>query len=237
MRLCRTVFPIIIFSVCIHSGAVAQNTTLPELSMQGGRVYFELTSGSQHHAPSTPSQWSFRIGGGAETSIADIFATGRYSIAGIKHRKTYDLPQSLVTFLRIGTGWQFQNRYGRRIITPILSAAHVSDRIMQETGERSRSFDGWGIAPGIDIRHVVYNSFHPDHGTRSSVFWKTHFIQFEIHHAFTERTYTTAILSYNMFFNGFQLTLFSEYNNLDHGAHGWLVGVEIGFSWLHFRER
>jgi hypothetical protein len=237
MHLCRTFLPIIFMSLCLSPGAVGQNPTKPELSMQGGRIFYEMATGSQHYAPSSPSQWSFRIGGGADAIFGNIYATGKYSISGIQHRREYDFPQSLVSFLRFGTGWVFQDRYGRRTVIPTVSAAHVSDRIIPDAGESVYLFDGWGVAPGAEIRYVVLNSFHPDLGTRSSVFWKTHFVQFEIHHAFSERSYTTAVLSYNMFFNGIQLTLFTEYNSLARGARGWMGGIEIGFSWLRFRER
>ena len=209
----------------------------PELSMQGGRVYFEMSSGLQQPMPALSSQWSFRIGAGVNAIIGDFYTSSRYSMAGIRHIRDEDFPQSLVSFLRFGGGWMFQDRHARWTIAPMISAGHTSDRIMPETGRTELQFDGWGLTPGLEGRYVVYSSFDPDTPGGSSVFWGTHYIQLELHHILSERTYTVASLSYNILFDGFHLALNTEYNTLDQGARGWVVGLELGFSWFGYRVR
>ncbi len=208
-----------------------------ELSMQGGRVFFELASGSQQHAPAASSDWSFRIGAGGNAIIGNFYTSGRYSMTGIRHISDEDFPQSLVSYLRFGGGWMFQNKYARWAITPMISAGHTSDRIMPEIGETELQFDGWGITPGIEGRYVVFNSFDPEIRNHSSTFWGTHYLQLEIHRILSGRTYTVASLSYNILFDGYHLTINTEYNTLDHGARGWLGGLEFGFSWFRYRVR
>jgi hypothetical protein len=209
----------------------------PELSIHGGRVYFEMTTGSQQYAPSAPSQWSFRIGAGGNAIIGNFYVSGRYSITGIRHFNDEDFPQSLISYLRFGGGWVFQDKHAGWTITPILSAGHTSDRIMPRTGITELQFDGWGITPGIEARYVVFSSYDPDVHNRSSVFWATHFVQLEAHRILSERSYTVASISYHIVFDGYQLTINTEYNTLDHGARGWVVGVEFGFSWFRYRVR
>ena len=209
----------------------------PEYSMQGGRVFFELTSGSQQHEPDAVPHWSWRIGTGANAIIGNFYTSGRYTIAGIRHTGGEDFPQSLVSFLRFGGGWMFQDRYARWTVAPMLSAGHTSDRIMPEIGETNLQFDGWGITPGVEGRYVVYSSFDPDTPGRSSVFWRTHYIQLEMHRILSERAYTVASLSYNILFDGYHLTINAEYNSLNRGARGWLVGLEFGFSWFGYSVR
>lgn len=207
------------------------------ISMQGGRIYFELTSGSQQWSPDASSQWSFRIGAGANTTLfGNLYVTGKYSIAGIRHERGEDFPQTLLTYLRLGGGWMFQHRQARWMFTPILSGGHTSDRVLPHPGADTHlQFDGWGVTPGIEARYVIHNSYNRATPNISSAFWSTHFLQFEFHHTFSDRSYTMAGLSYNMFFNGYQLTLLAEYNSLARGARGWLLGMEFGFSWLRFQ--
>jgi len=209
----------------------------PELSMQGGRVYFEMSSGSQQPVPALSSQWSFRIGAGANAILGNFYTSGKYSMTGIRHISGEDFPQSLVSFLRIGGGWMFQDRDARWTLAPMLSAGHTSDRIMPRTGETELQFDGWGITPGIEGRYVVYSSFDPAVPYQSSAFWGTHYIQLEIHRILSDRAYTVASLSYNILFDGYHLTINTEYNTLDRGARGWLVGLEFGFSWFRYLVR
>jgi hypothetical protein len=208
-----------------------------ELAMQGGRVFFELTSGSQQYAPAASSDWSFRIGAGAQAIFGNVYTSGRYSIAGIRHIRGEDFPQSLVSYLRFGGGWMFQDSYARWTIAPMISAGHTSDRIMPKTGETNLQFDGWGVTPGIEGRYVVYNSFNPASRNHSSAFWGTHYLQLEIHRIFSQRAYTMAALSYNILFDGYHLAIISEYNILDLGARGWLVGLEFGFSWFSYKVK
>lgn len=217
--------------------AVATGQEKHELSMQGGRVFFELTSGSQQYAPGASSDWSFRIGAGAQALFGNFYTSGRYSIAGIRHITGEDFPQSLVSYLRFGAGWMFQDRYVRWSITPMISAGHTSDRIMPKTGETNLQFDGWGATPGIEGRYVVYNSFNPAGRSHSSAFWRTHYLQLEMHRIFSERAYTMAALSYNILFDGYHLAIITEYNSLDLGARGWLVGLEFGFSWFRYKVK
>ncbi len=209
----------------------------PEYSMQGGRVFFEMTSGSQQYEPGSVPHWSWRIGAGANAIIGNFYTSGRYTIAGIRHMGGEDFPQSLVSFLRFGGGWMFQERQARWTAAPMLSAGHTSDRIMPERGETNLEFDGWGVTPGIEGRYVVYSSFDPDMPDRSSTFWSTHYIQLELHHIVSKRAYTVASLSYNMLFDGYHLTINAEYNSLELGARGWVVGLEFGFSWFRYRLR
>lgn len=208
-----------------------------ELFMQGGRVFFELASGSQQYKPAASFDWSFRIGAGGNAIIGNFYTSGRYSMTGIRHISDEDVPQSLVSYLRFGGGWMFQSRYARWTVVPMISAGHISNRIMPEIGETELQFDGWGITPGIEGRYVVFNSFDPENHDHSSTFWGTHYLQLEIHHIFSGRTYTVATLSYNILFDGYHLTINTEYNTLDHGARGWLVGLEFGFSWFRYRVR
>jgi len=209
----------------------------PEYSMRGGRVYFEMSSGSQQFEPGSVPHWSWRIGAGANAIIGNFYTSGRYSIAGTRHTGGEDFPQSLVSFLRFGGGWMFQDNYARWTLAPMLSAGHTSDRILPETGVTNLQFDGWGVTPGFEGRYVVYRSFDPTNPNRSSVFWSTHYIQLELHHIFSERSYTKASLSYNILFDGYHLTISTEYNSLDHGPRGWLIGLEFGFSWFGYHVR
>jgi hypothetical protein len=213
----------------------AQETT--ELSMQGGRVYFEMASGLQQYAPASPGRWSFRLGAGADAAFGNIYTAGKYTLAGIEQRAGEDFPQSLVSFLRLGGGWFLQDRYGRRSLTPMISAGHVSDRVMPQPGETNLQFDGWGLTPGLEARYVVHSSFDPRAGSSSSVWWSTHFIQIGIHHVLSRRTYTAVSLSYNIVFDGFHLAVGAEYNTLEQGPRGWMAGLELGFSWLRHSVR
>ncbi len=207
------------------------------LSMQGGRAYFELSTGLQQFEPRSSRQWSFRIGGGAESMFGSFYAAAKYSIAGVRHAGEIDIPQTLVTFLRVGGGTAFLNRSGNLIIIPSVSIGHVSDRIIPPSGRSLYIFDGWGATPGLECRYILKNTFKPGRSSRSTSDWIVHFIQIEFYRAFTMREYTSAILSYNLYFDGYQLRMFGEYNSLRESARGWLVGFELGLGWLTFTQR
>ena len=213
----------------------AQETT--EHSMQGGRVYFEMASGSQQYSPASPGQWSFRLGAGADAAFGNIYTAGKYTLAGIEQRAGDDFPQSLVSFFRLGGGWFFQDRYGRRSLTPMVAAGHVSDRVMPQPGKTHLQFDGWGLTPGLEARYVLQSSFDPRAGSSSSVWWSTHFVQIEMHRVLSRRAYTAVSLSYNIVFNGFHLAVSAEYNTLEQGPRGWMAGLVLGFSWFHYSVR
>jgi hypothetical protein len=224
---------IIYSAIWMHSLASQEHE---RYSIQGGRMYFEMASGSQRWSPGAADQWSFRIGGGANAVIGTFYTSGKYSIAGIRHAGREDFPQSLVTALRFGGGWMFQDARARWTLAPMLSAGHTSDRVMPRSGETNLQFDGWGLTPGFETRFVVHNSNRDNATGPGSAPWSAHYIQFELHRILSGRAYTTVAVSYNMIFHGFHLGVVGEFNTLERGARGWMVGLELGASWFNFRR-